>query len=242
MYYVATLYDSESIVMEPGTPEWDALMPAYEAFGEKHGAAIRGGEALEPSPTGFHVRRTPPLVTDGPFAETAEVIGGYYLFEAESLDDVLAIASDLPTLNDPTGAVEVRPVVMTWEPETPVAPQPGDTRFMASVCGPEGPGDIPDTPEWEAGAVEHGQFVEKHAAALLSGVAVKQLATATTLRRKDGEVQVTDGPINGGSPIVGGLYVLRAQSKEEAIAVAQDMPVGGPDNWIDVRPLVDFTE
>jgi hypothetical protein len=242
MQYLAALYDNESTVIEPGTPEWDASMPAYATFGEKHGPAIRGGEALFPSKAGFAVRRTAPLVTDGPFAETTEVIGGYYVFEADSLDDVMEIVRDLPVLDDPTGSVEVRPLVMSWEPEAPVEPRPGDVRYMAVIHGPEGPADIPDTPEWDAGAAEHGEFVEKHAGALLSGAAVKPQATATTVRKQDGEVQVTDGPAPDAAPIVGGLYVLRAQSRDEAVAVAQDIPVSGPESWVEVRPLVEFDE
>src|SRR5688500_15523838 len=110
MQYLATLYDVETGAAEPGTPEWDAELAAYGAFGEKYGAAIRGGEALQPSALATTVRGRgdggAPLVTDGPFAETAEVIGGYYLLEAETLDEVIEQAGAIPAASTPNGAVE----------------------------------------------------------------------------------------------------------------------------------------
>jgi len=59
-----------------------------------------------------------PTVTDGPFAEGAEVAGGYYVFEAENLDEALALARDIPAAKH--GAVEVWPMVMWNQPEKPL--------------------------------------------------------------------------------------------------------------------------
>ena len=56
------------------------------------------------------VRDGAPLITDGPFADTKEALGGYFLFEAESLDDALALAARVPAARY-GGAVEVRPIV-----------------------------------------------------------------------------------------------------------------------------------
>ena len=73
---------------------------------------IRGGNALQPSPTATSVRPDAGgtfAVTDGPFAETKEALGGYYLVEAADLDQALAIAREVPMR---FGGVEVRPI---WE-------------------------------------------------------------------------------------------------------------------------------
>ena len=86
-------------------------MAAYQAFHIKAGSAIRGGDALTPSATGVRITGGPdaPTVTEGPFAESAEVACGYYVFEAENLDEALALARDIPVAKH--GAVEVWPIV-----------------------------------------------------------------------------------------------------------------------------------
>ena len=79
-------------------------------FQEKHGASLRGGNALQGTSTATTVRPEASggsTVTDGPFAETKEALGGYYLVEAADLDEALAIAKDVPA---PNGGVEVRPI------------------------------------------------------------------------------------------------------------------------------------
>lgn len=243
MQYLATLYHDESNAPRPQSPEGADMLPAYAAFGQKFAQHILGGDALQDSATGVAVQSPSgadtPLVTSGPFTETNEVIAGYYLLEADSLDDVINIVREIPILGSPGGAVEVRPLVMVWSPEVPVTRGAGDTRYLATIYGPETPFDIPDTGEWERGAARHGEFTEKHAGALMNGVAVRQIATATTVRLADGELQVTDGPASK-TTVVGGAYQLRAASKEDAIAVAQDIPTNHRDTWIEVRPIVEF--
>ena len=73
-------------------------MTAYQDFHAKAASAIRAGDALQPSATGVRITGGPdaPIVTDGPFAEGAEVAGGYYVFEADNLDEALALARDIP--------------------------------------------------------------------------------------------------------------------------------------------------
>src|SRR6202045_58539 len=102
------------------TPEEGAAqMAAYGAFHAKAVAAIRGGDALLPAAAAARITGGPdaPTITDGPFAEGAEVAGGYYVFEAENLDDALALARDVPAAKH--GAVEIWPIAGPG-----VAPQP----------------------------------------------------------------------------------------------------------------------
>jgi hypothetical protein len=83
-------------------------MEAHGRFAEQlveSGAKMLGGEALQPTSTATSIRGD--VVTDGPFAETKEVLGGYYLVEAASLDEALAMAKAIPM---PFGGVEVRPI------------------------------------------------------------------------------------------------------------------------------------
>jgi hypothetical protein len=90
------------------------MMEGHRIFGERNAAALRGGNALQPTATATSVRRGPGgefVVTDGPFAETKEALGGYYLVEAADLDEALSLAKQIPM---PFGGVEVRPI-MTFD-------------------------------------------------------------------------------------------------------------------------------
>ena len=102
--------DGEQIPPE----EVATAMAGYAAFNAEAGAAgaLLGGERLRPSGTAttVRVRGTETLITDGPFAETKEHIGGFYLIEAEDLDAAIRWAEKIPGAR--FGSVEIRPI---WE-------------------------------------------------------------------------------------------------------------------------------
>ena len=104
--YLVLIYEDEA-GWQAGGPAAEQGMKAHQEFGEKHGPVLRGGNALQPTSTATTIRDG--VVTDGPFAETKEALGGYYLVEADDLDQALAIAKEVPTL---AGGVEVRPVLV----------------------------------------------------------------------------------------------------------------------------------
>jgi hypothetical protein len=110
------------IYVEPweSTPEQDAeVMEAYNAFSREvaEAGAMRGGEALHEAKTAtsVRVRNGQTLVTDGPFAETKEEFGGFYLIEAENLDEAVKWAAKIP--GAVRGTIEVRPVVDFPDPD-----------------------------------------------------------------------------------------------------------------------------
>jgi hypothetical protein len=108
--YLVLLYEDESAYAAGGEPVYQQVMAEHTAFGEANGSALRGGNALAPTSTATSIRRDPSgeyAVTDGPFAETKEALGGYYLIEAADLDEALAVAKQVPAR---FGGVEVRPV------------------------------------------------------------------------------------------------------------------------------------
>ena len=118
--YAALIY-SDAATEGQGTPEqWAQITAEYMAFGEKAGAAgvIAGGEALEATTTATTVQLAGGVpggdivTTDGPFAETKEVLGGFYLLDCADLDDAIKWASQIPAAWH--GKVEVRPV-MTFD-------------------------------------------------------------------------------------------------------------------------------
>jgi hypothetical protein len=107
MQYLVLIYESEARFAN-GYPE--AEFAEYGAFGKKHASAIKGGNALQPTATAktVRVRDSKTLTTDGPFAETKEQLGGYYVIEAKDLQEAIQVAARIPGAK--IGCVEVRPI------------------------------------------------------------------------------------------------------------------------------------
>jgi hypothetical protein len=108
--YMILIYENEA-GYEPTPEVWDTAMKAHGRFAEQvleQGGSILGGDALQPTATATSIRND--VVTDGPFAETKEALGGYYLIEARDLDHALALAKLCPA---PYGGVELRPIMDT---------------------------------------------------------------------------------------------------------------------------------
>ena len=112
MKYLCLMYDDEKKWETMSKAEADAYMGEYFAFTDaiKGSGHYIGGEALQPVQTATTVRsRNGKLsTTDGPFAETKEQLGGYYLIEARDLNDALQVAQRIPSVR--TGSIEVRPI------------------------------------------------------------------------------------------------------------------------------------
>ena len=114
--YAALIYGAEPTT-EPNPEEWGAVMAEYIHFGETAGAAgvIGGGEALQDTKTATTIqvkggaKGGDVVTTDGPFAETKEALGGFYLLDCKDLDEALHWAAQIPGAWH--GKVEVRPVI-----------------------------------------------------------------------------------------------------------------------------------
>lgn len=112
--YLALIYGDEA-TWAAASPEW------HRQNGERHaqfnadaGGAVLGGAELAPTTQAVTVRSTSgsgPKPTDGPFLETKEVVGGYYLLEAANMDEAIALASRIPEASAPTSGVEIRGIV-----------------------------------------------------------------------------------------------------------------------------------
>ena len=113
MQYLLLIYDNEERFATGYDP---AELGEYRAFGQKFGPAIRGGNALQPTTTAktVRVRDGKRLVTDGPFAETKEQLGGFYLIEARDDNEAIAIAEKIPGAR--FGSIEVRPIMTFSQP------------------------------------------------------------------------------------------------------------------------------
>ena len=114
MKYLLTIYDDESMWGDAQPGDVTAMMDGYRTFGEEvHGnGAFVAGEALESvsTATTVRVKDGERVVTDGPFAETKEQLGGYYIVDAKDLAQAVEAASRIPGAK--SGAVEVRPLMV----------------------------------------------------------------------------------------------------------------------------------
>jgi hypothetical protein len=113
MKYLLMIYADEKIWEKYSEAERGKMYGEYMAFtqGIKDNGKYVGGNPLKPTSTAtaVRVRDGKQLVTDGPFAETKEQLGGYYLVEAADLDDAIKIAAKIPGAR--YGSIEVRPIM-----------------------------------------------------------------------------------------------------------------------------------
>ena len=113
MKFIALIYNEESLYANATPEQTAAIFQAHGEFGEAARAAgvFEGGDGLQGTATAttVRVRDGERLLTDGPFAETKEQLGGFYALECKDLDEALAWAARIPEAQ--FGAIEVRPVI-----------------------------------------------------------------------------------------------------------------------------------
>lgn len=206
-----------------------------------------GCAPLEPVSTAVSVRRRngQTLVTDGPFAETTEQLGGYYLLELADLDEAIAVAAKLPPAKK--GTVEIRPL-LELDGLPPSRPIP---------LGGSDPAGVPylltcydDEAAWAAAGPTAQTDAMAEAAALartlnetgryLGASPLHPAATATCVRVRDGKRFLTDGPFAETHEVLGGFYLILARSRDEAVEFAAKHP-GLRFGGVEVRPLFDVS-
>ena len=113
MKYLCLIYDEEAKMANMSEADANAFMGEYFAFTDNFTKSghVLGGNALQPTQTAttVRVRNGKISTTDGPFAETREQLGGYYLVEAKDLNEAIQISSKIPGAR--TGCIEVRPIM-----------------------------------------------------------------------------------------------------------------------------------
>jgi hypothetical protein len=118
MKYLCLIYDEEQKMAAMPKVESDAFMQAYFTFTEniKKSGHYLGGEALQPvhTATTVRIRNGRVSTTDGPFAETKEQLGGFYLINAKDQNDAIQVAAQIPSAR--LGSVEVRPIMEFDQP------------------------------------------------------------------------------------------------------------------------------
>src|SRR4051812_17718002 len=110
--YLILIYDNEAAYEQASADQNGKIMDGHMQFGTNNASAIAGGNALQPVSTATTVRPDGAggfTITDGPFVETKEALGGYYLVEAADLDAAIELAKQVPVID---GGLEVRPIMV----------------------------------------------------------------------------------------------------------------------------------
>ena len=113
MRYMLLIYDREADIAKMSEAEQGAFFGEYMGFTEgiRKSGHHKAGDPLQPvaTATTVRVKNGKTVTTDGPFAETREQLGGYYIVEAKDLDEAIGIAARIPSSR--TGSIEVRPIM-----------------------------------------------------------------------------------------------------------------------------------
>jgi hypothetical protein len=208
------------------------------------------GEFLGASPlqsvttaASVRVRDGRAIVTAGPFAETAEQLGGYYLLDLADLDEAIAVAARLPPAAK--GTVEVRPLVELdgLPPERPLPAAGGSRTPFLLLC-------YDDEAAWQAAGPKALAAARAEGAALarrladegryLSASPLHPAATATCVRVRGGRRVITDGPFAETHEVLGGYYLILAEDRDAAVRLAARHP-GARLGAVEVRPLFDLS-
>jgi hypothetical protein len=119
MQYLMLIYEDEKQFASLPEAEMNKVFAQYMQYSKDLAAAgvLRGGAALQPvaTATTVRIRGGKTATTDGPFAETKEQLGGYYVIDVANLDDAIKWAAKCP--GAPTGSIEVRPLGVSTEPD-----------------------------------------------------------------------------------------------------------------------------
>ena len=186
------------------------------------------------------------LVTAGPFAETTEQLGGYYLIDVENLDEAIAIACRLPPAQK--GTVEIRPLFQ-------LDGLPAEKHAMESSNSETSPKKFmflcyDDEEAWRKAGTQAHHAAMQEAVALtrrldsqgqyVSASPLHPVATATSIRIRNGHRIVTDGPFAETSEVMGGYYLIFAKDQSEALEFAAEHS-GARLGAVEVREVFDLT-
>lgn len=172
--------------------------------------------------TTVRARQGEVLVTDGPFAETKEQVAGYDILECADQEEALRWASQHPTAGQ--GAIEVRP--LAGDPIGPLPGQrPGTTRYLMLVCA--GPDAQPSPEQAAKMSPDMDRWLEETGRdrTRLAGQRLQGSDQARSVRRRQGDILVSDGPFTETKEVIVGFDVLECTDLDEAIQVAARHPV-----------------
>lgn len=250
MHYVLLIHAAEARYTTMSPAETEQLMQAYGAFSKRLFATGRGGDSAALTPTStatsVRVRDGKRTVQDGPFAETREQLGGYYSLRAESEDEAIAWAAQIPDAK--SGTVEVRPVPEMNLPPTPVVP--GQAKIDPKQCKEyllliyEAEQIMERLNEAELGVLytRYLTFTQEIIATghHIAGEPLDTVKKAKSVSVRGEQRVVRDGPFAETREQLGGYYRVYARDLDEACALAARIPAA-ETGTIEVRPVMDVS-
>src|SRR5262245_57815489 len=226
--------------------EQDAMIEECLTFDDEllaSGHWVGQGGALQSSQSAKTLRQKAGklIVTDGPFAETKEQLGGFGVFEATDMDEAVALMSKHPGLR--FGALEIRPIdeAMTDRCQPKRAPSKGPAggkKFVCIAYGDEANWNALSASQRDALIEECITYGETHLghAGWVGGVALQQTNTAKTLRSRGGKVIVTDGPYAETKEQLGGVAIFTFRDMDDAVASWSQHAALRVGDTLEVRP------
>ncbi len=238
MQYLLLIHDDEQKFERMSEQEMRDLLGEYMEFSAavKESGVYVGSNRLSPVATAATVRihDGEEVVTDGPFAETKEQLGGSYLIDTETLDEALEWAARIPSAK--SGSIEVRPLYGPAATGVTAAAAPQytllfyyDEHVTANRSEEERKAVVGGYQALGEELRERGQYV--------AGAPLKPVATATTVRVRDGEQVVTDGPFAETKEQLGGFFLIEAPSFAAACEWAAKVPAARYGS-VEVRPIM----
>jgi hypothetical protein len=246
MRYMLVIAGDESRYADRSDDERVAALQRWSDYSRElaDAGAYVSGEGLQTSANATTLRKQggERILTDGPFIETKEQVGGFYVIECKDVDDAIDWAAKMPSAEG--GICEVRPVMDYAAVGSEVPEWRADARAKKYVVLLWG-----DESEWESWGPEELQEQmtrwedydrdAKAAGVLLGGEGLEPTKAAKTLRVRNGERFVTDGPFAETKEQLGGFYLLDCKDLDEAIDWAARVPVPD-DEPIEIRPVMDY--
>jgi hypothetical protein len=186
-----------------------------------------------------------PVVTDGPFAEVKEQLGGYYVLDVPDRDAALAVALRLPAVHKGTIEIRAMETLDGLPPSRPISAVEGTaglTPFLLLSYDDEAAWREAGAEALNAAKAEAAGLAREMAAAgtFVSASPLAPAASATCVRVRGGAPVVTDGPYAETREMLGGYYLMLAESRAEALGYAARHP-GTRFGAVEVRPVFDLS-
>jgi hypothetical protein len=211
--------------MQEHTPKWVEEM-------DGRGVRLLGNGLEGPdSARTVRVRDGQTLISDGPFADTKEFIAGLDIIQAESLDEAIEVAAKHPV--SWYFAIEVRP--FKYPVDVPQDWTYGQLRYLMMSCLDRS-AEIGEVEEQVRGDIEAWVEMADARGVRLLGGPLAEPSTATTVRVRDGETLLTDGPFAETKEFLAGIDILSCETMEEALELAASNPLARI-HTLEVRPF-----